>query len=209
VGRRSIKLKRPRPVRVLSQARSEASPQTAKKDPGAIDRVVKIVMLRLLPPPANLRIAAAARPFRKKMSGPVQCPACSDWSTFIGLSGQGGLDDAQHPRHYPPARVPRSPLHRSSVFARLPAQAANLRRAVLLPPRPTARDSPPAKALCSSAWRRRRCGPSKRTSGRAAATPRCSISPASRLPSITNTSASTIASGAPHSSRLAPICPIP
>jgi len=49
--------------RLLTMAGSEASPQTAQEDLGAVERVVKIARLRLLRPPANLRMSAAARPF--------------------------------------------------------------------------------------------------------------------------------------------------
>src|SRR5713101_2724470 len=63
-------------------------------------------------------------------------------------------------------------------------------------PRLTVLGSPPVRASSSSAWRKKRCGPSKRTNGRAAATRRCSTSRANRSPSITTISTSRTVTGA-------------
>jgi hypothetical protein len=56
------------PIEVLLQARSEASPQTAEKDLGSVERMVDVAMLLLSRTPANLRV----RPLRGRlMLGPI------------------------------------------------------------------------------------------------------------------------------------------
>ena len=51
---------------------SEASPQTAKRDLGSVERVVKVARVDSFVTPANLRVAAAARPFGNTMLGPIE-----------------------------------------------------------------------------------------------------------------------------------------
>src|SRR5262245_6027992 len=79
---------------------SETSPQTAKKDWGAIDRVVKVTTLRLLRAPANLRIAARYAVVEENDVGDRADARRALVEDPHRISGHGGLDDAQHPRHY-------------------------------------------------------------------------------------------------------------
>src|SRR5712691_5725103 len=123
----------PRPsrcdARLSPRAGSEASPQTDEQESESIVMLPTVAtsqMLRISGEPSG---SAAARPF----------DVGTDAKTGVLLeeyhhrpSRQGGFDDAQHRRYYPSPRLARSAVPRPAVSARVPAQAADVRRPLLL-----------------------------------------------------------------------------
>ena len=84
------------------------------------------------------------------MLGPMRSPAsCAQY--HHRPSRQGGSDDAQHRRHYPPARDALGQLHRPAVPACLHAQAPDVRWLVLLPPQSPGESDPLARPVPADA----------------------------------------------------------